>query len=230
MLCPAAGGGASRGAVAIGGPDLGCVADQRARAGGSFACLLHGVVAGETEEENIKVNAGMLRDLLAALWGRGIAHVALMTGLKHYLGPFEAYEAGEMADTPFHEEEPRLRVRNFTTRRKKTLGRCGGPRVHVVCAPRAHGDRARDRQRRRPVLHVRRMGLLSNAGEPAFAGIVVVPARRCSARFVRLCAAGRARRQQRRSRTWRGWRLGLFLVDQVIQMRMGQRSKPITLQ
>jgi nucleoside-diphosphate-sugar epimerase len=67
----------------------------------------------ETEEENIEVNAGMLRDLLAALRGKPVAHAALMTGLKHYLGPFEAYAAGEMADTPFHEEEPRLPVRNF---------------------------------------------------------------------------------------------------------------------
>ena len=40
-------------------------------------------------------------------------HVALMTGLKHYLGPFEAYAVGEMADTPFHEEEPRLYSPNF---------------------------------------------------------------------------------------------------------------------
>jgi nucleoside-diphosphate-sugar epimerase len=67
----------------------------------------------ETEEENIEVNAGMVRDLLAALSDKDIAHVALMTGLKHYLGPFEAYAAGEMPDTPFHEEEPRLPVRNF---------------------------------------------------------------------------------------------------------------------
>lgn len=67
----------------------------------------------DTEEENIAVNAGMLRDLLAALRGKDVAHVALMTGLKHYLGPFEAYAAGEMADTPFHEEEPRLPVANF---------------------------------------------------------------------------------------------------------------------
>ncbi|MHA7284031.1 SDR family oxidoreductase [Arthrobacter sp. TMS2-4] len=67
----------------------------------------------DTEEENIEVNAAMLRDLLAALRGKDVAHVALMTGLKHYLGPFEAYAAGEMADTPFHEEEPRLPVRNF---------------------------------------------------------------------------------------------------------------------
>ncbi|MCU1533026.1 MAG: family oxidoreductase [Arthrobacter sp.] len=67
----------------------------------------------DTEEENIRVNAGMLRNLLTALEGKPVAHVALMTGLKHYLGPFEAYAAGEMADTPFHEEEPRLSVRNF---------------------------------------------------------------------------------------------------------------------
>lgn len=67
----------------------------------------------ETEEENIQVNAGMVRDLLAALRGKDVAHVALMTGLKHYLGPFEAYAAGKMPDTPFHEEEPRLPVRNF---------------------------------------------------------------------------------------------------------------------
>ncbi|ASN40501.1 NAD-dependent dehydratase [Arthrobacter sp. 7749] len=66
-----------------------------------------------SEEENIAVNAGMVRSLLAGLRGKPVEHVALMTGLKHYLGPFEAYAAGEMADTPFHEEEPRLPVRNF---------------------------------------------------------------------------------------------------------------------
>lgn len=67
----------------------------------------------DSEEANIAVNAGMLRGLLAALRDKPVAHVALMTGLKHYLGPFEAYAAGKMADTPFHEEEPRLPVRNF---------------------------------------------------------------------------------------------------------------------
>jgi nucleoside-diphosphate-sugar epimerase len=67
----------------------------------------------ESEEENIAVNAGMLRDLLFALRHTPVKHVALMTGLKHYLGPFEAYAAGEMADTPFHENEPRLPVNNF---------------------------------------------------------------------------------------------------------------------
>ncbi len=66
-----------------------------------------------TEKENIEVNAGMLRNLLAALKGKPVEHVALMTGLKHYLGPFEAYAAGQMPDTPFREEEPRLPVDNF---------------------------------------------------------------------------------------------------------------------
>ncbi len=36
-----------------------------------------------------------------------------MTGLKHYLGPFEAYGQGDMPDTPFHEDEERLPYPNF---------------------------------------------------------------------------------------------------------------------
>ncbi|MCX6499316.1 MAG: SDR family oxidoreductase [Arthrobacter sp.] len=67
----------------------------------------------DTERENIEVNAALLRNLLNVLRDRPVKHVALMTGLKHYLGPFEAYAAGEMPDTPFHEEEPRLPVANF---------------------------------------------------------------------------------------------------------------------
>ena len=66
-----------------------------------------------TEQENIETNAGMLRNLLASLGGHPVKHVALMTGLKHYLGPFEAYAAGKMPDTPFRESEPRLPVPNF---------------------------------------------------------------------------------------------------------------------
>ena len=66
-----------------------------------------------TEEQNIAVNGGMVRDLLAALDGSAVVHAALVTGLKHYLGPFDAYAQGEMPDTPFHEDEPRLDVPNF---------------------------------------------------------------------------------------------------------------------
>ncbi|KQM16769.1 NAD-dependent dehydratase [Plantibacter sp. Leaf171] len=67
----------------------------------------------DSEAENIRVNGGMVRDLLAALSDEPVQHVALVTGLKHYLGPFEAYAAGEMPDTPFHEDEPRLDTPNF---------------------------------------------------------------------------------------------------------------------
>ena len=68
----------------------------------------------ETEAENIAVNAGMVRDVLSAVTSPGrLRHVALVTGLKHYLGPFEAYGTGENRDTPFHEDEPRLSTANF---------------------------------------------------------------------------------------------------------------------
>ncbi len=67
-----------------------------------------------TEAENIEVNGALVRDLLGAVRGSGsVRHVALLTGLKHYLGPFEAYGQGEMPDSPFHEDEPRLPYDNF---------------------------------------------------------------------------------------------------------------------
>src|SRR6476469_327861 len=83
-----------------------------------------------TEAENIAVNGGAVRNLLAALEPAGsMRHVALMTGLKHYLGPFEAYAQGVMADTPFHEEEPRIDSPNFYYAQEDELfaaaARCG---------------------------------------------------------------------------------------------------------
>ena len=68
-----------------------------------------------TEAENIRVNAGMARNLLDGLRaaGGGVRHVALVTGLKHYLGPFEAYGKGELPETPFRESQGRLDVANF---------------------------------------------------------------------------------------------------------------------
>ncbi|WP_033924667.1 SDR family oxidoreductase [Sphingomonas sp. 35-24ZXX] len=67
-----------------------------------------------SEAENIRVNAAMVRNLLDGL-PRPTAprHVALVTGLKHYLGPFEAYGKGSLPQTPFREEQPRLGVENF---------------------------------------------------------------------------------------------------------------------
>ena len=67
-----------------------------------------------TEAENIRVNAAMVRNLLDALRAAGsVRHVALVTGLKHYLGPFEAYGKGKLPQTPFREEQPRLDIANF---------------------------------------------------------------------------------------------------------------------
>jgi nucleoside-diphosphate-sugar epimerase len=67
-----------------------------------------------TEAENIRVNAGMVRNLLNAVSRSGsVQHVALVTGLKHYLGPFEAYGKGALPATPFREEQARLDVDNF---------------------------------------------------------------------------------------------------------------------
>lgn len=68
----------------------------------------------DTEAENIEVNSAIVRNVLAALEPEGsMRHVALVTGLKHYLGPFESYGKGVMAETPFHESEPRLNFPNF---------------------------------------------------------------------------------------------------------------------
>lgn len=67
-----------------------------------------------TEAENIRVNGAMVRNLLDALRpGGSTQHVALVTGLKHYLGPFEGYGKGDLPQTPFREEQGRLPVENF---------------------------------------------------------------------------------------------------------------------
>lgn len=67
-----------------------------------------------TEAENIKVNAAMVRNVLDALSpAKSVKHVALVTGLKHYLGPFEAYGKGSLPQTPFREEQGRLDIENF---------------------------------------------------------------------------------------------------------------------
>jgi len=69
----------------------------------------------DTEAENIRVNAEMIRNILNVLSPKkSVQHVALVTGLKHYLGPFEAYAAeGFLPETPLREEHPRLNIENF---------------------------------------------------------------------------------------------------------------------
>ncbi len=67
-----------------------------------------------TEADNIRVNGAMVRNVLDALRPRkSLRHIALVTGLKHYLGPFEAYGKGSLPQTPFREEQPRLDIENF---------------------------------------------------------------------------------------------------------------------
>jgi nucleoside-diphosphate-sugar epimerase len=67
----------------------------------------------ETEDRNIEVNGAMTRNTLDAAGGVGtLEHVALVTGLKHYLGPFEAY-AQSPARPPYRESQPRLEYKNF---------------------------------------------------------------------------------------------------------------------
>ncbi|MDG3005249.1 SDR family oxidoreductase [Paludisphaera mucosa] len=67
-----------------------------------------------TEAENIRANGTMLRNLLDVLRANGgVEHFALVTGLKHYLGPFEMYAKGTPPVTPFRESLPRLDVPNF---------------------------------------------------------------------------------------------------------------------
>jgi len=66
------------------------------------------------EKENIRVNGAMVSNVLDSL-GRisKLEHAALVTGLKHYLGPFEAYASGAVPDTPFREAQGRQPVENF---------------------------------------------------------------------------------------------------------------------
>ncbi|AIO75711.1 SDR family oxidoreductase [Burkholderia multivorans] len=67
-----------------------------------------------TEKENIRVNGAMVRNVLDSLGRRTkLEHAALVTGLKHYLGPFEAYASGAVPDTPFRESQGRQPVENF---------------------------------------------------------------------------------------------------------------------
>ena len=64
------------------------------------------------EIENCRVNALMVRNLFEGLDPASIKHVALVTGLKHYLGSFDDY-ANITPYTPFLESSPRLPGLNF---------------------------------------------------------------------------------------------------------------------
>jgi nucleoside-diphosphate-sugar epimerase len=67
-----------------------------------------------TEAENVRVNGAMVANVLNAVGAApSLKHVALVTGLKHYLGPSQAYAQGAVPATPFREEHGRQRVENF---------------------------------------------------------------------------------------------------------------------
>jgi nucleoside-diphosphate-sugar epimerase len=67
----------------------------------------------DTEADNIRVNGAMLRNTLEAVQRTtSLQHAVLVTGLKHYLGPFESYGAAP-AETPFRESQGRLPFDNF---------------------------------------------------------------------------------------------------------------------
>lgn len=68
---------------------------------------------GATEADNIRLNGAMLRNVLEPLrQRRQLRHVAVVTGTKHYLGPFDQY-AKNKPETPFREDMPRLPIANF---------------------------------------------------------------------------------------------------------------------
>ncbi|PYD48153.1 SDR family oxidoreductase [Novacetimonas pomaceti] len=67
-----------------------------------------------TEKENCVANSTMIRNVFEALpKPQSLVHGSLVTGLKHYLGPFEAYAQGAPPQTPFREVMPRLDLENF---------------------------------------------------------------------------------------------------------------------
>ena len=65
-----------------------------------------------TEEENVRVNGLMIRNLFGGIEAAPVRHAALVTGLKHYLGSFDDY-AKVAPYTPFLESSPRLPGPNF---------------------------------------------------------------------------------------------------------------------
>jgi nucleoside-diphosphate-sugar epimerase len=66
-----------------------------------------------TEAENCAVNGAMLQNTLDVLSRTTkLDHAVLVTGLKHYLGPFEAYASTPM-ETPFRESMERVPYQNF---------------------------------------------------------------------------------------------------------------------
>ena len=92
---------------------------------------------------------------------RSVKHVALVTGLKHYLGPFEAYaRSGLLPPTPVREEQPRLDVPELLLQPgRRSLRRGQARRLHLERASPAYDHRQGDRQRDEHGLDPRRLCL-----------------------------------------------------------------------
>jgi len=92
----------------------------------------------DTEAENVVANGAMLQNLLDGLASaRSVRHVALVTGTKHYLGPFEAYGASK-PDTPFVEDRARLPGENFYYTQEDILFRSAALHGHTWSVHRPH--------------------------------------------------------------------------------------------
>jgi nucleoside-diphosphate-sugar epimerase len=91
-----------------------------------------------TEAENIRVNGMMLRNVLDGLEGASsLRHVGLVTGLKHYLGPFESYGAAK-PDTPLREEQGRVPFPNFYYEQEDVLFEAAERRGFTWSVHRSH--------------------------------------------------------------------------------------------
>jgi nucleoside-diphosphate-sugar epimerase len=91
-----------------------------------------------TEAENCRVNGALIRSAIeGAVANASIRHVALVTGLKHYLGSFENYGKGEI-DTPFVETQARLPGDNFYYTQEDVLFELAGAHGFTWSVARPH--------------------------------------------------------------------------------------------
>ncbi|EPS65468.1 progesterone 5-beta-reductase [Genlisea aurea] len=68
-----------------------------------------------TEAENCEINSRMFQNVLDCIIpsSPSLKHICLVTGRKHYIGPFESFGKIEPHDPPFTEDLPRLDHINF---------------------------------------------------------------------------------------------------------------------
>ena len=78
-----------------------------------------------------------MENLLLALRKKPLRYCALVTGTKHYLGPFESY-GHTSAETPFRENNPRLPGPNFYNTLEGILLRAAADRGFAFAIHRPH--------------------------------------------------------------------------------------------